>query len=61
MFLSPSCPEFLACCHAHSVDPWHSPEGTIYENEEGLSQSSRIEVDPKKTKFIKELKSRRRH
>lgn len=31
-------------------------EGTIYEKEKGFDDSLKIEIDPKKTKFIKELK-----
>jgi hypothetical protein len=38
-----------------SIDLWRGPEGTIYEKEKELSESLRIEVDPNKTKFIKEL------
>lgn len=42
-----------------SIDLWHGPEGTIYEKEKELSESLRIEVDPKKIKFIKELSESR--
>lgn len=38
------------------VDLWCGPEGTIYEKEKGFNDSLRIEVDPTKTKFIKDLK-----
>lgn len=33
------------------------PEGTIYEKEKGFDDSLRIEINPTKISFIKELKS----
>lgn len=38
-----------------SIDLWHGPEGTIYE-EEGFNDNLKIEIEPTKIKFIKELK-----
>ncbi|WEW57294.1 hypothetical protein PRK78_002759 [Emydomyces testavorans] len=40
----------------HTALP-HGPAGTIYEKEKGFDDILRIEMDPTKTKFIKELKS----
>lgn len=40
-------------CH-HSGVP-RGPEGTIYEKERGFDQKLRIEIDPAKITFIKEL------
>ncbi|KAL1952988.1 hypothetical protein VTO42DRAFT_3784 [Malbranchea cinnamomea] len=41
---------------ASHIDLLRGPEGTIYERENGFDDNLRIEIDPAKIKFIKELK-----